>query len=64
MRTYKNAISWAVHDSMNMPDPKKYPTKFIEWAEDICGVIAEIYEKDFETVVEDLQEELGLLDED
>jgi hypothetical protein len=63
MKSYRSAISWAVHDSMNMPDPERYPTKFIEWGEDICGLIAEIYECAFEDVVEDLHKALEITEE-
>lgn len=64
MKSYRSALSWAVHNSLNMPDPERNPTKFIEWSEDICGVIAEIYDKDFDTVVEDLQEQLGIAEDE
>lgn len=62
MRSYREAINWAANNSLNMPNPDKFPGKFIEWSEDICGIIAEIYGKDFNNVVEDLQEVLGLLE--
>lgn len=63
MITYRSAISWAVHESLNMPNPELEPGKFILWSEDICGLIAAIYEKDFEDVVVDLQEELGITED-
>ena len=61
MKSYQSAIQTAT-ELCNMPNPEKYPGDFIEWSEDICELIADIYDKDFETVVEDLQDKLGLLD--
>jgi Ni,Fe-hydrogenase III large subunit len=60
MKNYNSAISWAIHDSLNMPDHETNASKFIVWAEDICGIIAHIYEVDYEKVVEDFQEALGI----
>lgn len=63
MKSYHSALS-AATELVNMPDPESKPARFIEWAEDICGLIAAIYERDFDTVTEDFQEKLGLLSDD
>lgn len=63
MKSYHNAISAAINSTVNMPNAEAYPAKFIVWAEDICILISEIYEKDYEQVCEDLQDALGLLDD-
>lgn len=63
MLTYNAAIKTVVEATVNMPEPTRNPTKFIEWAEDICIVIAEIYEVEYEQVCEDLQELLGLVED-
>lgn len=61
MKNYTQALDAALI-SVNMPNPNTYPSKFIEWSEDNCGLLAEIYNKDYNDVVVDLQERLGLLD--
>lgn len=62
MKSYYKALDAATL-LVNMPNPQAYPSKFIEWSEDICELIAEIYNKDYGDVVEDLQERLGLLED-
>lgn len=62
---YWRALNYIVEGGLvNMPDPQSKPAKFIEWSEDICGLLAYIYEKDFDTVTTDLQERMGLTDDD
>jgi len=63
MKSYYQALDAAII-SINMPNPEVYPGKFIEWSEDICALIAEIYNKDYDNVVIDLQERLGLLEDE
>lgn len=63
MKSYREALSWAVNESMNMPNPDAHPGKFIEWAEDICGIIGAIYDRDFDDVADDLREQLDLIDD-
>lgn len=60
MKSYYQALD-AVTVLVNMPNPEIYPGKFIEWSEDICELLADIYNKDYDDVVVDLQERLGLL---
>ena len=62
MKSYQGAIRTA-SELCNMPSPRTYPTKFIEWSEDICELISHIYDVDFDTVAEDLQDKLGLLND-
>lgn len=63
MKSYRKALNAAV-SLCNMPDPNLYPAKFMRWAEDICELLAEIYDRDYDQVTEDMQERLDLLDED
>ena len=64
MKSYRSAIAAVLNETVNRPNHEVYPTKFIEWAEDICILISEIYECDYEQVSEDLQEALGILDKE
>lgn len=61
MISYYQALATATA-LINMPNPEAHPGKFIEWSEDICELIADIYNKDYDDVVVDLQEHLGILD--
>ena len=63
MKSYYSAIS-AATELCNMPHPETDPSKFIFWSEDICELLGSIYNVDYDQVVEDLQEKLGLLEED
>lgn len=63
MKSYYNALN-AATELCNMPDPETAPGKFITWAEDICELIASIYERDYEQVCEDFQEALGLVEDE
>jgi hypothetical protein len=63
MKSYYQTINTIVQNTVNMPNPKVHPAKFIEWAEDICIVVSEIYDKDYDTVTDDLKEALGLLED-
>lgn len=56
MRSYRNALNCVVEDSLNMPDHEVNPASFIKWAEDICQLLANIYERSFEQVTEDLMD--------
>lgn len=62
MKSYYQALDTATV-LVNMPNPETYPSKFIEWSEDICELLAEIYERDYDDVTVDLQERLGPLEE-
>ncbi len=57
MKSYWQAIESAT-ESGNMPDPMTRPGLFIPWAEYICQLIADIYDRDYDQVTEDLQEKL------
>jgi hypothetical protein len=61
--SYYKALESAI-GLVNMPNPEASPSKFIEWSEDICQLLSEIYELDYDAVVLDLQDKLGLLDEE
>lgn len=63
MRTFRSAIQKAAEINP-ISDPLASPGKFIAWAEDICELIAYIYECDYDDVVHELTEELGLLDDE
>ena len=60
MKTYNEALQTAVDATVNMPNPQVYPAKFIEWAEDLCILISEIYGVEYDQVTEDLKEYIGL----
>ena len=64
MKTYNEALQTAVDATVNMPNPETHPAKFIEWAEDICILISEIYAVDYEQVTEDLKEYIGLYEDE
>lgn len=63
MKNYYSAIT-AASQLTNMPNPESNPTKFIQWSEDICELLASIYSEDYDTVVFDLQEKLGLIEDE
>ena len=63
MKSYHSALR-AASELCNMPDPESSPSKFIAWAEDICELIGNIYDVDYERVCEDFQEKIGFLIED
>jgi hypothetical protein len=63
MKSYREALNISVN-LCNMPSPNTHPAKFLLWAEDICELLAEIYNRSYEQVTEDMQERLNLLDED
>jgi hypothetical protein len=63
MKSYRQAIS-AATELVNMPNPEFAPGLFIKWAEDICDLIATIYERDYEQVCEDLKDYLDLNEEE
>jgi hypothetical protein len=56
MKSYFNALHSAVDGSINMPDPDSSPASFIKWAEDICQLLASIYERDYDQVTGDLMD--------
>lgn len=60
MKTYHQALNASV-SLCNMPDPNTHPGKFLLWAEYICELLAEIYDRSYEQVTEDMQDRLGLL---
>lgn len=64
MISYNNAVQAAAHETLNMPDYEVNPTKFIEWAEDICILLSKIYHVEYDQVCQDLQEALGFPDDD
>ncbi len=49
-KSYYEALEYAV----NLAPDISAATKFIEWAEDICQLLAFIYSKDYGTVTEEL----------
>lgn len=59
MKSYYSAIDCAVEDSLNMPDFEVNPAEFIKWAEDICQLLASIYERDYDEVTNDLMEQVN-----
>lgn len=61
--SYNGALK-AATELIGMPNHEAYPSKFIQWAEDICQLLSEIYFIDFDQVTLDLQEKLGLLDDE
>lgn len=63
MISYTSAIRVAANDTISMPDPLREPGKFIVWAEDICILLSNIYGIAYDQVCEDLQEALGLLED-
>ena len=62
MLSYYQAITTAT-ELGNMPDPVAYPGKYIQWAEDICQLLSDIYAVRYEQVTQDMSEALGLLEE-
>lgn len=66
MKSYYSALKSAT-ELCNMPDPEssaKAATEFIKWSEDICELLANIYERDYDSVVLDLQERLSLIEDE
>lgn len=56
MNLYRDALSFVANNSLNMPDPETSPGKFIAWAEDICQLLAYIYERNYDDVTKNLKE--------
>lgn len=57
MKPYWQAITSA-SELGNMPDPHSKPGAYIIWAEDICQLISDIYQRDYDEVCNDLRDEL------
>lgn len=52
--SYYSALN---HAAEIAPDVNK-STQFIKWAEDICGLLAHIYSREYDEVTEDLIEKV------
>lgn len=63
MKSYNQALRASL-DLANMPDATSKTGLFIIWAEDICELLARIYDRDYESVCEDMQELMGFDTED